>query len=56
MTSTVRSDGVTPGAASTPYYLMADAFAHKRAALAQAGARAGERVEDRRPRRSSIRC
>jgi hypothetical protein len=32
-TSTVRSDGTTPVPVATPYYLMADAFAHKRAAL-----------------------
>jgi hypothetical protein len=37
-TSTVRSDGVTTVPYVTPYYMMADAFAHKRAALANAGA------------------
>lgn len=36
MTSTVQSDGKTPVAQVTPYYLLADAFAHKRSALAQA--------------------
>jgi hypothetical protein len=36
MTTTVESDGKTPVAQVTPYYLLADAFAHKRAALAQA--------------------
>lgn len=35
-TSTVRSDGVTPVPVVTPYYLMADAFAAKRAALGAA--------------------
>jgi len=33
-TTTVMSDGKTPVARATPYYLLADAFAHKRAALA----------------------
>jgi hypothetical protein len=37
MTSTVRSDGVTPVPVATPYYLIADAYAHKRATLGQAG-------------------
>jgi hypothetical protein len=37
MTSTVRSDGTTPVPVITPYYLIADAYAHKRAALAAAG-------------------
>jgi len=37
MTTTTKSDG-TGSIALTPYYLMADAFAHKRAALAQADA------------------
>ncbi len=37
-TTTVESDGTTPVARATPYYLLADAFAHKRAALAQAPA------------------
>jgi hypothetical protein len=36
MTTTTRSDG-TGTISLTPYYLMADAYAHKRAALAQAG-------------------
>jgi hypothetical protein len=36
-TTTVRSDGTTPVPVVTPYYLIADAFAHKRAALAQMG-------------------
>lgn len=35
MKSTVASDGKTPIARATPYYLMADAFAHRRRALAQ---------------------
>jgi hypothetical protein len=35
-TSTVMSDGMTPVPQATPYYLLADAFAHKRAALAAA--------------------
>ena len=35
-TSTVRSDGTTPVPVATPYYLMADAFAAKRAALGAA--------------------
>ncbi|HEY7954148.1 MAG TPA: hypothetical protein VII38_02610, partial [Polyangia bacterium] len=34
--ATTFSDGTTPVPQATPYYLMADAFAHKRAALAQA--------------------
>ena len=34
-TSTVKSDGVTMVPVATPYYLIADAYAHKRAALAQ---------------------
>jgi hypothetical protein len=38
MTSTVWSDGKTPVPVTTPYYLMADAFAHKRAALVAADA------------------
>jgi hypothetical protein len=33
-TSTTMSDGTTPVAQVTPYYLMADAYAHKRTALA----------------------
>ena len=37
MTTTTRSDG-TGSVPLTPYYLMADAFAHKRAALAQGDA------------------
>jgi hypothetical protein len=37
-TSTVMADGVTPIARTTPYYMLADAFAHKRAALAAADA------------------
>jgi hypothetical protein len=32
-TTTVMADGVTPIARTTPYYMIADAFAHKRAAL-----------------------
>ena len=36
-TSTVRSDGTTAVPVATPYYLMADAFAAKRVALAAAG-------------------
>lgn len=36
-TGTVRSDGTTPVPVTTPYYMIADAYAHKRAALAQAG-------------------
>jgi hypothetical protein len=32
-TSTVMSDGTTPVPQTTPYYLLADAFAHKRLAL-----------------------
>lgn len=35
-TSTVRSDNTTPVAVATPYYLIADAYAHKRMALAAA--------------------
>lgn len=35
-TSTVRSDGITPVPVATPYYLIADAFAHKRVVLDQA--------------------
>ncbi len=38
MTSTVESDGTTPVPQTTPYYMLADAFIHKRAALAQASA------------------
>src|SRR5205085_1406227 len=34
----VWSDGKTPVAKVTPYYLLADAFAHKRASLSQAPA------------------
>jgi hypothetical protein len=34
MTSTVMADGTTPIAQTTPYYMLADAFAHKRLALA----------------------
>jgi hypothetical protein len=37
-TTTVMADGVTPIPRTTPYYMLADAFAHKRAALAAAGA------------------
>jgi hypothetical protein len=37
-TSTVMSDGTTPVKVATPYYLIADAYAHKRAALAAGGA------------------
>jgi hypothetical protein len=37
-TSTVMSDGKTPVPQTTPYYLLADAFAHKRAALSTADA------------------
>jgi hypothetical protein len=33
-TSAVMSDGTTPVARATPFYLLGDAFAHKRAALA----------------------
>ncbi|MDB4968604.1 MAG: hypothetical protein JWN44_4293 [Myxococcales bacterium] len=36
-TSTVRSDGTTAVPVTTPYYMIADAYAAKRAALAQAG-------------------
>jgi hypothetical protein len=35
-TTTVMSDGKTPVARATPYYLIADAYAHRRNALAQA--------------------
>lgn len=37
-TTTVRSDGMTPVPKITPYYMIADAYAGKRAALAAAGA------------------
>ena len=40
-TSTVMSDGTTPVPQATPYYLIADAYAEKRAALNQAGAAGG---------------
>ncbi len=36
-TATVESDGVTPVKRASVYYLIADAYAHKRAALAQVG-------------------
>jgi hypothetical protein len=39
MTSTVMSDGKTAVPRATPYYMIADAFAHKRSALAQIDAR-----------------
>ncbi|HZS41070.1 MAG TPA: hypothetical protein VFF06_29780 [Polyangia bacterium] len=41
MASTVMSDGTTPVPQATPYYLMADAFAAKRAQLSAAGAAGG---------------
>jgi hypothetical protein len=37
-TSTVMSDGMTPVPVATPYYLIADAYAHKRLALSGADA------------------
>src|SRR5262249_9053485 len=40
--STVESDGTTPVARVTPYYLLADAFAHKRTALAAADVTQGD--------------
>ena len=54
MTTTTRSDG-SGSIPLTPYYLMADAYAKKRAALAQADQGMAGRGS-RRPRRSSIRC